>query len=330
MPEQPTARRAGANRHLSSFAQGYDNQSFVGEFVAPTVFVTERSGLFLQFNMERFEQSNDVRSAGSPFGVVDYTYEGKPYRLNPHGLKYAPAMEEIEEAATLSINLGEEGANLLMEKTLLNMEIERANLVCNPANYATNNTAALSGSSQVSDPACDLDALVNTAKGEVNSSIAKDPNVWLISYEAFLAITKLDIVKDKIKYTSRQSITTDMLAEMYGFSRVVVGSALKKTSATGATSRVWGANMVFAYTNPAALASGRLPFAASTSTVRRQQPSFAYQYMLADRPQMTNRYWDESTDSWCWKIRSDRDTAIVGVNDAGKANSAFLYTNAVA
>lgn len=332
MPEQPIARRAGANRHLTSFAQGYTNQQFVGEFVAPTVFVTERSGLFLQFDMSRFEQSNDTRSAGSTFGVVDYSYEGKPYRLNPHGLKYTPALEEVEEANVLNINLGEEGANLLMEKTMLNMEIERAEIATNPANYATNNTAALSGTSQVSNAACDLDALVNAAKGEVNAAIAKDPNVWLLSYEAFMAVTKLDIVKDKIKYTSRQSVTTDMLAEMYGFSKVVVGSALKKTTTSSPPERVWGNTMVFCYTNPAALASGRLPFSTEggAPAVRRQQPSFAYQYMLQDRPQMTNRYWDESTDSWCWKIRSDRDTAIVGVDSAGKANSAFLYTNVVA
>jgi len=330
MPVQPTDRRAGANRHLSNIAQGYNSQKFVGEFVCPTVPVTTRSGLYIQFDESSFEVSDDSRAPGTPFGIVDLGYEGKPYSVNCQGLIFAPSAQEIEEAGGIGLQLAEYGARLLMEKTMLKMELERADLTTNPANFAPNNTAALSGSSQLSDPAANLSALIREAKGEVSVGIGEDPNVWLLSYEAFEAVKELETVKEKIKYTSRDSITADMLAEMFGFAKVVVGTAIAKTSQSSTKRRVWDNCMLFCYTNPAALVSGRLPFASNQNAATRQQPSFAYQYMLADRPQVTNRYWEEATDSWNWKIRSDRSSAIVGANGDGLATSGFLYTNVTA
>lgn len=67
---------------------------------------------------------------------------------------------------------------------------------------------------------------IATGKKAIKNAIGRLPNVLAIDYATFLGLTEISDVMDKIKYTSRESVTPEMLAQMLQLDEVLVGSAI--------------------------------------------------------------------------------------------------------
>jgi hypothetical protein len=62
-----------------------------------------------------------------------------------------------------------------------------------------------------------------------------EPNTLVLGYEVFRQLKNHPDLVDRIKYTSSQTITEDMLARMFDLDRVLVAKAVKATNNEGAT-----------------------------------------------------------------------------------------------
>lgn len=81
-----------------------------------------------------------------------------------------------------------------------------------------------------SDPISDIE----TGKAEILSNTGMEANTLVLGYDVFKALKNHPDLVDRIKYTSSQTITTDMLAAMFDIPRVMVAKAVKATNAEGA------------------------------------------------------------------------------------------------
>jgi Phage major capsid protein E len=324
-----TSARAGSNKVLTSIAQGYENQEFIVPYLSPAVTVTERGGLYIVFDKSQFRLFADDRAPGSQYNVIEAGYTGKPYKLRSKGLIYPiPIERKEEEESALSLDTGKMATETLTEAEMLNLEVEGADLFTTAANYNSNNTEVLSGSSQWSDPTSTPAADIRGWSAAVSAAIGKKPNVMAMGFDVFQSLCEHPSILDRIKHTSRDSVTPEILANLYGFDKVVVGEALVDRG-TGVTERVWGKNVILARVNPAGLKAGKIPFS-SMNLANRKTPSFAYTYVQKDSPVVSNPWYDDRDDCYRYKIRFDRDTGIVGVDDAGLANAGFLARSVVA
>jgi Phage major capsid protein E len=327
--KSPTSARAGSNKVLTSIAQGYENQEFIVPYLSPAVPVTERGGLYIVFDKSLFKLFNDDRAPGAQYNVIEAGYTGKSYKLRSKGLIYpVPIERKEEEESALSLDTGKMATDLLMEAEMLNLEVEGADLFTTAANYNTNNTEALSGTSQWSDPNSTPGNDIRGWVAAVSAAIGKKPNVMAMGFDVFQSLCEHPTILDRIKHTSRDSVTPEILATLYGFDKVVVGEALVDRG-TGVTERIWGKNVVLARVNPVGLKTGKIPFS-SMNLASRKTPSFAYTYVQKDNPMISNAWYDDQDDCFRYKVRCDRDTGIVGVDDAGLANAGFLARNVVA
>jgi len=66
--------------------------------------------------------------------------------------------------------------------------------------------AASSGNTLIAD--------ITNGRKAIRSSIGRDPNCLLLDYATFLAVKEISEIKDKIKYTSRDSVTPELLAKL--------------------------------------------------------------------------------------------------------------------
>jgi len=82
-----------------------------------------------------------------------------------------------------------------------------------------------------SDPIDDIEE----AKSEVLSNTGMEPNTLVLGYEVFRQLKNHPDLVDRIKYTSSQTITEDMLARMFDLDRVLVAKAVKATNNEGAS-----------------------------------------------------------------------------------------------
>lgn len=329
MPISVASSRGGQNKALTAYVQGYENQDFMGCYLSPMTGVEFRGGVYVKFDRSLFKLYDDSRAPGAPYRAIESGYEGKPYSLKSKGLSYSIPIEQWNEAKqSTNVDLGMMASNLLTEAEMLALESEQAALFTNSALYNANNTEALSGSSQWSDASSTPSADVRRWKAAVGSQIGKDPNVLLMSYSVFQQISEHPTIVDRIKHTSRDSVTAEMLAQLWDLEKVLVGRAIIDTG-DGTTDYVWGKNVILARINKDALKSGKMPMSSKLQP-NKAQPNFAYTYVEKGAPKMSNPYYDDDTDCWKYKISMDRDTAIVGVDDSGLGISGFLARTVVA
>ena len=82
-----------------------------------------------------------------------------------------------------------------------------------------------------SDPIEDIEA----GKASVLSTTGFEANTLVLGYEVFRQLKNHPDLVDRIKYTSSQTITEDMLARMFDIDRVLVSKSVKATNNEGAT-----------------------------------------------------------------------------------------------
>lgn len=313
---------------LTTMAQGYSNAELVGIHLMPFADVIIYGGRILEFDKAAFQTYNSIRSPGAATKRIQVGYESKrSFALELDALESAIPDEQLVDSQYIGTNWPQYAMDACMGGLTLNLEADQAQLLRNPANYATNNKIALSGTSRFNNAASKPSATIRAGKEAVRSQIGVYPNVLLIPAVVLPGMQENPEVQDKIKYTSRESVTPEMLASLYGFSKVVIGMAVG-ADAAGVISDIWGKDIIMAYVNPAALASNRLSYQAS-SAINRFTPSMGYTYVMKGHPLAKPKYYDNNAESHIYGAKLHRAPVLTGVSSNGLITSGYLIQNAV-
>lgn len=297
---------------LSTHARGYRNLEFIAHLLFPRVSIPNRSMRVIKFGKEAFRMMNTRRAPGADKKRVQYGYASDPISLVQDALEGVVPIEHQEEAmAVPGIDLGQGAVNMVLDVIDLGHEYEAAQLARTLGNYAASNRLTLTGAdrwtSDTSDPLGDIDA----GKEAIRRLIGRYPNTLTLGPPVFNALKRHPKIREQFKYTSAQSITTEMLAAYFDVRRVIVGKAvwLPETAAeTSAASDVWGDDAILAY----------VPETGNNFQV----PSFGYTYELMGYPQVEVPYFERSNDSWIYPTKAERRTYLTG------AEGGFLFQNA--
>lgn len=297
---------------LSTHARGYRNSTFIAEALFPRVSIPNRSMRVIRFGKEAFRLLNTRRAPGADKKRVQYGYASDPVALVQDALEGVVPVEHQEEAASVpGIDLGAGAVNMVLDVIDLGHEYESATIARAAASYDANHKLALVGAarwtSDDSDPADDVAA----AREAIRQSIGRYPNTLVLGPSAAAALKRHPKVKEQFKYTSKESITNEMLAAFFDLKKVVVGAAvyLPENAADAALANdVWGDDAVLAY----------VPETGDNFQV----PSYGYTYELKGYPQVEQPYFERSNDSWIYPTKSERRAILTG------AEGGFLFQNA--
>jgi hypothetical protein len=296
---------------LTTVAQGYQNAEFVGNYLFPVVPVDQRGGKILQFGKEDFQLYNTGRTPGANTKRVQYGHFGAPYALEQHSLEGQVPFEIMQDANVVpGIDMGKVAVIKTQNIIALRTEKYQADLATNAANYAASNKATLSGSSQWSDPTSKPATAISNAIDVVRSKIGKRANTVVIGATVFAALKNHPEVIERIKYTGRDVVTMELLANLWDVKRVAVGDAVYADDA-GNFSDVWGKNVVVAYTD-------------LSSSADMGTPSYGYTYRLRGNPAVESAYQDRNAKSWIYPVTDELSPVIAG------ALSGYLFSSVVA
>lgn len=313
MTQMTTAQARVIDPILTTAAQGYKNATMVGHVLFPEVPVDQRGGKIVSFGKEDFRLYATGRTPGTNTRRVQYGYSGAPFALEQHALEGMVPFELMQEANQVpGIDMAMVAVNKTQNIIELRTEKARADLATNAANYASPNKVTLSGTSQWSDytgtsnPSKDIEA----AKEAVRAQIGRRPNTVVISAKVFSALKLHPSIIDRIKFTGRDIVTTELLASLWDVATVVVGDAVYEDAA-GVLQDVWGKSVVVAYTEVGALRDMGLP-------------SYGYTYRLRGFPAVESPYQDRNAKSWVYPVTDELSPVIAG------ASAGYLISNAVA
>jgi Phage major capsid protein E len=315
MPQMTPAQARAIDPILTSVAQGYENNDFVGTNLFPKVPVKTRGGKILSFGKEDFMLYNTGRAPGQNTKRVQFGFLTGSFALESHSLEGVMPIELGQEAVATepNVNLGSITVNKTQDIIGLRLEKAQADLARNASNYAASNKITLSGTGQWSDftsGVSDPVAVIETGKEAVRQKIGKRPNVAVIGALVFAALKQHPKIVDRIKYTGRDIATPELLASLFGLEKVYIGDAVFADDA-GTFSDVWGKDVVLAY-------------AVTGSVAEQGKPTYGYTYQLEGYAVVEEPYYDRSAKSWIYPVTDEVAPVIAG------ALAGYLITNAVA
>lgn len=287
---------------LTTIIQGYRQPRYVGELLFPKADVMASGGQVLEFGREAFLLRNTRRVPGADTKRITFGFLGRAFALENHAIDAVVPREIMRDASKVpGVDMASRAAKLAMDVNLLSLEVAQAELALNAANYDSNHKIALTGISKWSDQASNPGQQIREYKEAVRASIGVDPNVMMLSPQAFNALAEHPLIIDRFKYTSKDSLTPAMLAALFGFERVEVGSGVKaaESGATVTTSNIWNNAAVIAYV--------------PTASRGAEEPSYGYTYTLQGHPAVEVPYWDNKSKSWVYGVSYERAPVISGI-----------------
>lgn len=311
---QPVNQRTGAviDPILSTHARGYRNLEFIGHLLFPRVTIPNRSMRVLKFGKEGFRKLNTRRAPGADKKRVQYGYASDPVSLVQDALEGLVPVEHQEEAQSVpGINLGQGAVKMVLDVVDLGLEYDISQLARDPANYDGNHKNALTGADRWTDPNSDPKADIDAAQEAIRRSIGRYANTLELGPTAARAAKNHPKIKEQFKYTSKDSITDEMLAAYFEVARVIVGKAVylpENATDDEMATDIWGDDAILAY----------VPMQGENFMV----PAYGYTYELAGYPMVNQPYFENSNDSWIYPTKTERRPYLVG------AEGGFLIQNA--
>lgn len=297
---------------LSTHARGYRNSAFIHTALFPVVSIPNRAMRVIKFGKEAFRLLNTRRAPGSDKKRVQYGYASDPVSLIQDALEGVVPVEHQDEAEKVpGIDLGAGAINMVLDVIQLGHEYEGASIARNAANYDVNHKLALAGADRWTDPTSDPKADFNVAKEAIRRSIGRYPNTFALSPTTSNALKDHPKIKEQFKYTSKDSITDQMLAAYFELETIAVGKAVflpENADDSVPATDVWGDDAILAYV--------------PTTGDNYQVPSYGYTYQLRGYPQVEQPYFERRSDSWIYPTKSEQRTILTG------AECGFLFQNA--
>lgn len=291
------------NPILSTVVQGYRNSDLVGNALFPRVPVAASGGQILEFGKEAFMQYAAARAPGGTTKRIPFGYLGKPYTLFNEALESQVPREHLRDAKQVpGLDLAVGAVNTVMKSLLLSLEVAQANLALNAANYASSNKVALAGASKWSDYAnSDPAAQMEGYRDQIRQACGVFPNTLLLSAQAMKTLKQHPKILDRLKYTGRDVVTEDLIANLWNIKNVVVGGSIKADDA-GVLSDVWGNNAVLAYVPQ------------SKADLQAIEPSYGYTYTMEGHPLVEEPYWEANSKSWIYGVSFERAPVLSGIS----------------
>jgi hypothetical protein len=216
-------------------------ESFIADKVFPIVPVDKQSDKYFVYTKndwlrdEAQRRGPGTESAGGGYNLTTATYSADVFAF------HKDISDQIRANADAPINLDREAVDFVTHRLLLRREIQFVADFLTTSIWSLDITGVASSPSgnqviQWSDYA-NSDPIDNVEAGKayVLSKTGYQPNVLVLGYEVFRELKNHPDLVDRIKYTSSQTITADMMARMFELDRVLVSQSVKATNNEGGT-----------------------------------------------------------------------------------------------
>lgn len=241
---QPTLNSVHVDAILTNISVAYmqNQDNFIADKVFPVIPVDKKSDKYFiytkndWFRDEAQRRGPATESAGGGFNLSTDTYSADVFAFH----KDVP--DQIVANADSPLNPLREAAEFVTHRLLLRRELQFVSDFMSPGVWgntvqgtAGTATAGLTATQWSNYTSSDPIENIEEAKSDILSQTGMEANTLVLGYEVFRQLKNHPDLVDRIKYTSSQTITSEMIAAMFDIPRVIVSKAVRATNAEGAT-----------------------------------------------------------------------------------------------
>lgn len=257
----PKMQDAHIDRALTNISVAYlqEASAFIADKVFGIVPVKRQSDVYYVYNKGDFMRDEaQVRGAGTESAGGDYGVEAStPYYCKKHAF-HKDVTEEERTNYDEPLDADTDATDFISQKMLIRREMEWASKFFITGVWGTEISGVAASPSTNQTLQWNL-ATSNPIKDITDASVAMagatgfKPNTLVLSPYAFNALKNHEDILDRIKYTQKGIVTTDLLATLFELENVYVAWGVVNSAAKGATDAVdfiMGKNALLCYSNP--------------------------------------------------------------------------------
>ena len=240
---QPTQSQVHVDAILTNISVAYMQkaENFIADKVFPVVPVDKQSDKYFTYDKndwlrdEAQVRADGTESVGSGYNISTASYYADVFAI------HKDVGDQTRANADAPINVDREAAEFVTHRLLMRREIQFMSDFMTTGVWADDITGVAASPTTgqtvqwsnytTSDPINDIEA----GKAEILSTTGFEANTLVLGYDVFRQLKNHPDLVDRIKYTSSQTITEDMLARMFDIERVLVSKSIKATNNEGAT-----------------------------------------------------------------------------------------------
>jgi hypothetical protein len=251
----PTSRDVHVDQPLTNVSLAYKNMQYIADELFPFLPVNKQSDIIPEYTKSYwFRNEARMASLGSEVPLVEYAVEVDNTYHCPRFRLGRMLYDEIRDNSQAPFNLEREAVEFLTDKMQMAREIQFVNNHFTTSKWTTDKVgdtdftkwSNYGGSSPVVD--------VTGYKDTVEALIGREPNKFVIGKEVLIQLKNHPDLIDLVKYTQRGQLTTELIASLLEFEKLLVGRAIYTTTKEGTAegsvtySRIWGKNGLMLYT----------------------------------------------------------------------------------
>ena len=331
---------AGVDPILTTLAQGFMLPSTnIANFIAPVVDTPTRAGRILRFGKEQFAINDFRRAYGTNIPYVQSRYDSEPYALEQEVVAWELPEEVIENAGEgpAQVDLRAIETRNAMSRLMNSYEYTVAQAVSVTAGYNPYETGlgfttwaafkaaygASAGLQEWSDPDANPIEDILTLKRAVANQIGIRPNSIVLGTSVFDSLLTNEKILDRIKYTTADSIDTDVLARYFGLERGLRVAEGRYLADDGKLMPVFPENGILLFYSPNGPSDSVMPAGGANAAT----PAFAYTYQLTGTPAVRPEYYIRERRVVRAEITIERVVNLVGLGATGLIGSGAMITN---
>lgn len=246
----PSRSQVHIDAALTNLSIAYRNAEYIADQVVPVVPAAKDSDKYYVYGKENFNLENTRRKPDAKANQVTRSLSSEAYVTERHALRDFVTDDEIQNSDPALDPFGD-ATTSLTDRLLLRREYDAASLLFSAANMS-GYTAALSGTGQWSHASSDPVQAVEAQRLAIIGRTGKRPNKLVIGPEVFSALKGNPAIRDRVKYSMKEVITLDLLAQLFEVDKVVVGNATYNTAKEGqatSLSFIWGKYVLLGFIN---------------------------------------------------------------------------------
>jgi len=227
----------------------------------PVKYVPKKTGEIYQASRDHLRIRTADAPSGSEANSDDHDYFKKSFTLKEKAWKKLVLDKDARDFDRAVSDLDQEAAMFNMDVLMLEYEDAGHTKATTSTNYPSANVKTLvDNTDRWSDTGGDPLSNIYEMAEAVFVSCGKRPNTLVMAQKGLYTLRQNAAIRDQYKYTTPESITTVMLANLFEVERIVISDLVKNTANKGASdslASVWGDDVVLAYVDPAASAKLR-------------------------------------------------------------------------
>lgn len=257
----PTKGQAHIDKALTNISVAYmqDGSAFIADKVFPRIPVKKQSDVYFVYNKgDFFRDEARVRAGASESVGGEYGVESAaPYYCKLHAF-HKDVTEQDRQNYDEPLDADTDATDFVTQKMLVRREVEWADKYFKPGVWTTEITGVASapGANQT----LQFDQVASNPIVTVTNEIVKmasktgfRPNTIVMSPAVFYALKNHEDILDRIKYTQKGVVTTDLLCTLFEVDSIHVAWAVVNSATQGATDSinfVMGKHMLLCYVAP--------------------------------------------------------------------------------